>query len=147
MVTIKITLEDKGQDFLELYVSEEDEKVIDAQPFQGNIWRGAIIPISDKGLFKVGKRCPIHHPPRIKFGFLNYKIEKIERIEYKPLKCCKCQKEIKGAFYNPPSGAVCCECWENKTPQKVKDKALSTALKRAVQMGKVATNKRRNGAG
>lgn len=35
MVTIKITLEDKGQDFLELYVSEEEGKVIDAQPFQG----------------------------------------------------------------------------------------------------------------
>lgn len=147
MATIKITLEDKGQDFLELYVSEEDEKVIDAQPFQGAIWRGAIIPISDKSLFAVGKRCPIHNPPHIKFGFLDYIIEKIERIEYKPLKCRKCHKEIKGAFYNPPSGAVCCECWENKTPQKVKDKALSTALKRAAKVGEFATNKRRNGAG
>lgn len=137
MATIKITLEDKGQDFLELYVSEEDEKVIDAQPFQGAIWRGAIIPISDKSLFAVGKRCPIHNPPHIKFGFLDYIIEKIERIEYKPLKCRKCHKEIKGAFYNPPSGAVCCECWENKTPQKVKDKALSEALNKASKLGKL----------
>lgn len=137
MVTIKITLEDKGQDFLELYVSEEDEKVIDAQPFQGNIWRGAIIPISDKSLFKVGKRCPIHHPPHIKFGFLDYIIEKIERIEYKPLKCCKCHKEIKGAFYNPPGGAVCCDCWENKTTQKVRDKALADSLTGLAQMAKI----------
>lgn len=33
MITTKITLEDQGQDLLELYVSEEGV-VIDAQPFQ-----------------------------------------------------------------------------------------------------------------
>lgn len=80
MATIKITLEDKGQDFLELYVSEENETIIDTQPLQAYIWRGAIIPISDKSLFKVGNYCPIHHPPYIKYGYLNYKVEKIERI-------------------------------------------------------------------
>nr|DAP11242.1 MAG TPA: hypothetical protein [Caudoviricetes sp.] len=136
MAIIKITLEDKGQDFLELYVSEEDETVIDAQPFQGSIWKGAMIPISDKSLFKVGNRCPIHHPPHIKFGFLDYKIEKIERIEYKTLTCSKCHKEIKGGFYAAPSGAVCCNCWENKTPQKVKDKALADTLKGLSIIGK-----------
>lgn len=136
MAIIKITLEDKGQDFLELYVSEEDETVIDTQPFQGSIWKGAMIPISDKSLFKVGNRCPIHHPPHIKFGFLDYKIEKIERIEYKTLTCSKCHKEIKGGFYAAPSGAVCCNCWENKTPQKVKDKALADTLKGLSIIGK-----------
>lgn len=137
MATIKITLEDKGQDFLELYVTEEDEKVIDAQPFQGHLWKGALIPISDESMFKVGEYCPIHHPPHIKFGFLDYKIEKIERIVPKVLKCRKCKKEIKGAFYNPPGGAVCCECWENKTSQKVKDKALTDSLKGLAQMAKI----------
>lgn len=137
MATIKITLEDKGQDFLELYVSEEEEKVIDAQPFQAHLWRGALIPISDKSMFKVGEYCPIHHPPHIKFGFLDYRIEKIERIVPKVLKCRKCKKEIKGAFYNPPAGAVCCDCWENKTTQKVKDKALTDSLKGLAQMAKM----------
>ena len=127
MAIIKITLEDK---------SEEDETVIDAQPFQGSIWKGAMIPISDKSLFKVGNRCPIHHPPHIKFGFLDYKIEKIERIEYKTLTCSKCHKEIKGGFYAAPSGAVCCNCWENKTPQKVNDKALADTLKGLSIIGK-----------
>lgn len=88
---MKITLEDQGQDFWELYVSE-DEVVIDAKPFQSHIWKGAMIPISDKSMVKVGVRCPIHKPPQIKYGFLKYLIEAIEEIEYKTLKCCKCEK-------------------------------------------------------
>lgn len=118
MAIIKITLEDKGQDFLELYVSEEDETVIDAQLFQGSIWKGAMIPISDKSLFKVGEYCPIHHPPHIKFGFLDYKIEKIERIEYKVLKCCKCHQEIKGGFYNTPRGGILLQLLGKKAPKR-----------------------------
>ena len=38
----KITLEDLGQDFLWLTVND-DGRVIDAGPFQGNIWRGAYL--------------------------------------------------------------------------------------------------------
>lgn len=138
MAIIKISLEDKGQDFLELYVSEEDETVIDAQPFQGSIWKGTMIPISDKSLFKVGEYCPIHHPPHIKFGFLDYKIEKIERIEYKVLKCCKCHQEIKGGFYNTPRGVFCCNCW-GKKPQKEKDNAFADTLKALAIIGKTFT--------
>lgn len=36
MQVTKITLEDNGQDFLELYVAESGE-VVDAKPFQGSI--------------------------------------------------------------------------------------------------------------
>jgi hypothetical protein len=84
MKITKITLEDHGQDFLELYVSE-DEVVIDARPFQGHIWKGAMIPIRDKNMVKVGARCPIHDPPHINYGFLKYNIEAIEEIEEKVL--------------------------------------------------------------
>lgn len=82
MKAIKIGLEDKGQDFLYLYVDTVTRKVIDTKPFQKSAWVDALIPIDDKTMFKVGKLCPIHHPPHIKFGFLNYKIEKIELVEY-----------------------------------------------------------------
>lgn len=82
MKAIKISLEDKGQDFLALYVDTETCKVVDAKPFQGDIWHGAIIPITEKTMFAVDKLCPIHNPPHIEFGFLNYKIEKIEEVEY-----------------------------------------------------------------
>lgn len=78
MTVIKISLEDKGQDFLSLYVDKDTGKVVDAQPFQRDHWRGAIIPITEETMFRVGELCPIHHPPHIVFGFLNYKIEKIE---------------------------------------------------------------------
>lgn len=46
----------------------------------------------------------------------------------KDLKCCKCKQIIKGGFYNAPSGAYCCKCWE-KVPQKVKIKPLQMRLK------------------
>jgi hypothetical protein len=82
MKAIKITLEDQGQDFLELYVDGKTAKVIDVRPFQKSAWVDAIIPLDNKAMFKIGKLCPIHHPPHIKFGFLNYKIEKIEEVEY-----------------------------------------------------------------
>lgn len=82
MKTIKITLEDKGQDFLELHVNAETSKVVDAKPFQKEAWVGAYIPIHDTIMFKVGEPCPIHHPPHIWFGFLNYKIENITYDEH-----------------------------------------------------------------
>ena len=73
---IKITLEDKGQDFLWLLV--EDFTVIDAGPFQNHIWKGAFVPVP---MVKIGELCPIHHPPHIRFGFLKYRVEKIEEVE------------------------------------------------------------------
>ncbi len=81
MKTTKITLEDRGQDFLELYVSE-DGVIVDAQPFQADVWKGAYIPVGGN-MVEVGKPCPIHCPPQISFGFLNYKIEKIEVVDFK----------------------------------------------------------------
>lgn len=38
MIVQKITLEDRGQDFIEWYV--RDGIVIDCQPFQGRVWVG-----------------------------------------------------------------------------------------------------------
>lgn len=71
----KITLEDLGQDFLWLMVND-DGRVIDAGPYQANIWRGAYIPLQ---FVRVGERCPIHHPPHIKFGYLRYRVTEIDR--------------------------------------------------------------------
>ena len=76
---IKITLEDCGQDFTILYINE-DGIVIDALPFQANVWRGAIIPVNSLCLFEVGQPLPIHHPPYIIYGFLKYRIAEIEYI-------------------------------------------------------------------
>lgn len=76
---VKITLEDKGQDFTTLYTDDKGV-VIDTKPLQAHIWRGAIIPINDLELFDVGQPLPIHHPPHINYGFLKYKIQKIEII-------------------------------------------------------------------
>lgn len=76
---IKITLEDRGQDFTILYTNE-DGIVIDAQPFQSEIWHGAIIPVNNLCLFEVGQPLPIHHPPHIIYGFLKYRIAEIEYI-------------------------------------------------------------------
>ena len=69
MQVTKITLEDNGQDFLELYVSKSGE-VVDAKPFQASIWRGAYIPVDDERLVKVGDLCPMHNPPHIVYGWL-----------------------------------------------------------------------------
>ncbi len=54
MEQIKITLEDCGQDFTTLY-TDENGMVVDVQPY--------------------------HHPPHIMWGFLRYRIQKIEHIE------------------------------------------------------------------
>lgn len=76
---IKITLEDRGQDFTTFYTDEQGI-VTDAQPFQARIWRGAIIPVYDTEMFRVGERLPIHHPPYIEYGFLRHRIQKIEYV-------------------------------------------------------------------
>ena len=79
MANIKISIEDLGQDFTALYINEKGI-VIDAKPFQAALWRGAIIPIHDTTLCKVGEHLPIHCPPHIEYGFLRYKITKIEQV-------------------------------------------------------------------
>lgn len=79
MAKVKISIEDLGQDFTALYTDEKGI-VIDAKPFQASMWRGAIIPIHDGSLFRVGEPLPIHHPPHIEYGFLKYKIVEIEQI-------------------------------------------------------------------
>lgn len=76
---IKIKLEDKGQDFT-VIVTDDNGVVIDAQPFQAGLWQGAIVPVHEKSLFREGERLPIHHPPYIEYGYLKYRIEKIEHI-------------------------------------------------------------------
>lgn len=81
MKVTKITLEDKGQDFLKLFV-DSNGVVIDVQPFQASIWVGAVVPIGVAGMVKIGVECPIHHPPHIIFGCLKYRIEAIETEEY-----------------------------------------------------------------
>lgn len=78
MRVTKITLEDNGQDVLELYVSKSGE-VVDAKPFQGSIWRGAHVPLF---MVKIGGLCPIHNPPHIIYGWLKHKIEKAEWVDY-----------------------------------------------------------------
>jgi hypothetical protein len=80
MKVTKIILEDKGQDFLELYV-DHTGRVIEALPFQSSVWVGAYIPVNTFDMVQVGRPCPIHNPPHIEFGFLKYSIEKIEQVE------------------------------------------------------------------
>ena len=82
MKVTKITLEDKGQDFLELFIDSYGT-VIDARPFQKSIWVGAAVPIGVNGMVKVGEKLPIHNPPHITFGYLKYNVEAIDTVEYK----------------------------------------------------------------
>lgn len=82
MKVTKITLEDVGQDFLEMYVSEETGQIIDVKPYGAHIWKGAYVPLGVGEMVAVGEYFPIHNPPHIMYGYLKYKIEKIEQIEY-----------------------------------------------------------------
>ncbi|MFZ7175084.1 hypothetical protein ACLSYX_09745 [[Pasteurella] aerogenes] len=74
----EITLEDKGQDFTRL---KTDEKgiVIATEPYQTEVWKGALIPITQQ---KIGDLCMIHHLPHIKYGYLKYKVLAIKEINY-----------------------------------------------------------------
>lgn len=78
MAKTKIQLEDNGQDIL-WFLCDEHGLIIDASPFQSDIWKGGTIPIWDDELMMTGKPCPIHNA-YIKQGYLKYKIEKIEII-------------------------------------------------------------------
>ena len=66
----EITLEDKGQDFTKL-ITDKDGIVVKAEPYQTEMWKGALIPISQQ---KIGDLCMIHHLPHIKYGYLKYKV-------------------------------------------------------------------------
>lgn len=76
MYTI-IELEDKGQDFLEL-ITDEYGVIVDAKPFQKDIWVGGIIP---ETMLAVGKALPIHKPPHINYGFLKHNVKSIKQVE------------------------------------------------------------------
>lgn len=73
----KITIEDNGQDVL-WFVTDENDKVVDAGPYQKGVWVGAYMP-SD--MLKVGEPCPIHNPPVINFGYLKHKVESITELQ------------------------------------------------------------------
>ena len=74
----EITLEDKGQDFTKLKVDEKGI-VISTEPYQTDVWKGALIPIAQQ---KIGDLCMIHHLPHIKYGYLKYKVLDIKKINY-----------------------------------------------------------------
>lgn len=73
----RITLEDKGQELLWLKVDERD-LVVEADPFQNEVWKDAYIPI---WMVNVGQLCPIHKYPNIIRGFLKYKVESIRKLK------------------------------------------------------------------
>lgn len=58
----EIELEDKGQDFTRL---------------RTDVWKGALIPISQQ---KIGDLCMIHHLPHIEYGYLKYKVLDIKEL-------------------------------------------------------------------
>ncbi|MFC1118111.1 hypothetical protein ACFGY2_11620 [Pasteurella multocida] len=66
----EIILEDKGQDFTR-FRTDKNGVIIEAIPFQTDVWKGGMIPIKQQ---KLGEYCMIHHSPHIEFGFLKYKV-------------------------------------------------------------------------
>lgn len=81
----KITLEDKGQDFL-YFITDENGIVQSAEPRQNEVWKGASIPIEQQ---EVGDFCMIHHPPMIEYDYLKYKVVSIERHPQRRTIRCK----------------------------------------------------------
>jgi hypothetical protein len=77
MYTI-IELEDNGQDFIEL-ITDQDGIIIDAKPFQKEVWVGGIIPIET--MLAVGEELPVHKPPHINYGLLKHKVKSIKQVE------------------------------------------------------------------
>lgn len=49
--------------------------MIAAEPYQTDVWKGALMPIN---LQKVGELCKIHHPPHINYDYLEYKVLEIK---------------------------------------------------------------------
>ncbi|WP_264520363.1 hypothetical protein [Flavobacterium sp. N1994] len=71
-----ITLEDNGQDFLTV-VTDEHGKIVETRPFQTDIWKGGIVPITSLEMMAPGQPMPLHKPPHINYGFLKHRIEKV----------------------------------------------------------------------
>lgn len=59
------------------FVTDKDGVIQDAEPLQGHIWKGALIPVKQQQL---GELCMLHKPPQIEYGYLNYKVIKMEVI-------------------------------------------------------------------
>ena len=72
----RIRIEDQGQDFL-WFVVDENDKIVDAGPFQAAFWSGNYIP---GDMLRVGELCPIYMPRFIYYGYLIYKVESIEEM-------------------------------------------------------------------
>lgn len=73
MKTFTVKLEDNGQDFLE-FITDEYGTIIEAKPFQTDIWKGGYICIE---MQEIGKECMMHKPPHILFGHLKHKVVSI----------------------------------------------------------------------
>lgn len=71
----KITLVDRGQDFLEWYVREGI--VIDCQPFQGQVWVGAQLQFPE-GPLQVGGLVHVQRRNSDRLTILNYPILSID---------------------------------------------------------------------
>lgn len=50
------------------------------------------------------------------------------------MRCCRCGKEIKGGYYNAPSGLYCPDCWERKPKQSRKEEE-NLALNKGLLIG------------
>lgn len=72
----KIRIEDNGQDVL-WFVVNEDDKIVDAGPFQAAFWCNNYIPSEE---LRIGEFCPIYMPRFIYKGHLIYKVESIEEM-------------------------------------------------------------------
>ena len=75
----KITLEDNGQDLLTI-TTDSKGMILECFPYHTSLYAGGYIPIRSQ---KIGEKCMIYKPPTINFGFLKYKVEKIEEINNK----------------------------------------------------------------
>lgn len=74
----KITLVDKGQDFLEWYV--RDGIVIDCQPFQGQMWVGVKLVYPQRRQLIPGQIINLISPINGKVSNLNYPVATIETL-------------------------------------------------------------------
>lgn len=72
----KIRIEDNGQDVL-WFVVNEDDKIVDAGPFQAAFWCNNYIPSE---MLRIGEPCPMYMPRFIWHGYLIYKVESIEEM-------------------------------------------------------------------
>lgn len=82
----EIEFEDKGQDFLEFIVKRNGQPsnggvIVDCQPFQGRIWIGKTISVSNRNcaLGLDGRTVMIHDEVTDSFRPMKYKIKEIRK--------------------------------------------------------------------